>query len=289
MRTRRWVPWAYAAPALLLLIFFLVYPSVETTRLSFFDRRGEVFVGFRNYIHSFTDGTMLTAFRNNALWVVVFTLFTVSFGLIFAVLLDRVRYERIIKSIVFIPMAISMVGAGTIWKFIYAYRPAGAEQVGLLNAVVVALGGQPIGWLIERPWINNFCLIIVGIWMWTGFCMVILSAAYKNIPRQLIEAARIDGANEWQTFWRVIFPLLKPTLAVVTTTMVVFVLKIFDIVYVMTNGNFSTEVLANRMYKEQFLFSNYGRAATIAVILLILIIPMMIINIRRFKQQEAIR
>jgi alpha-glucoside transport system permease protein len=289
LRTRRWVPWVYAAPALLLLIFFLVYPSVETTRLSFLDRRGAVFVGFRNYIHSFTDNTMLTAFRNNALWVVVFTLFTVSFGLIFAVLLDRVRYERIIKSIVFIPMAISMVGAGTIWKFVYAYRPAGAEQVGLLNAVVVALGGQPIGWLIERPWLNNFCLIIVGIWMWTGFCMVILSAAYKNIPRQLMEAARIDGANEWQTFWRVIFPLLKPTIAVVTTTMVVFVLKIFDIVYVMTNGNFSTEVLANRMYKEQFLFSNYGRAAAIAVILLILIIPMMIVNIRRFRQQEAIR
>lgn len=283
------MPWLYAGPALLLLIFFLVYPSVETARLSFFDRRGELFVGLQNYIHSFTDSTMLTAFRNNALWVVVFTAFTVSFGLIFAVLLDRVRYERIIKSIVFIPMAISMVGAGTIWKFVYAYRPAGAEQIGLLNAIVVGLGGQPIGWLIERPWINNFCLIVVGIWMWTGFCMVILSAAYKNIPQQLLEAARIDGASEWQTFWRVIFPLLKPTIAVVTTTMVVFVLKIFDIVYVMTNGNFSTEVLANRMYKEQFAFSNYGQAATIAVILLVLIIPMMIVNIRRFKHQEAIR
>lgn len=289
MRTRRWVPWAYAAPALLLLIFFLVYPSVDTARLSFFDRRGEVFVGLQNYRYAFTNDTMLTAFRNNALWVGVFTLFTVSLGLVFAVLLDRVRYERIIKSIVFIPMAISMVGAGTIWKFVYAYRPASAAQIGLLNAIVVGFGGQPIGWLIERPWINNFCLIVVGIWMWTGFCMVILSAAYKNIPKQLTEAARIDGANEWQIFRRVILPLLKPTIAVVTTTMVVFVLKIFDIVYVMTNGNFSTEVLANRMYKEQFSFGNHGRAATIAVILLLLIIPMMIVNIRRFKQQEAIR
>ncbi len=289
MRTRRWVPWLYCAPALLLLIFFLVYPSVDTARLSFFDRSGETYVGWQNYVYAFTNSTMLTAFRNNALWVVVFTTFTVSFGLLFAVLLDRVRYEKIIKAMVFIPMAISMVGAGTIWKFVYAYRPASASQIGLLNAIVVGLGGQPIGWLVERPWINNFCLILVGIWMWTGFCMVILSAAYKNIPKQLMEAARIDGATEWQIFRRVTLPLLKPTIAVVTTTMIVFVLKIFDIVYVMTNGNFSTEVLANRMYKEQFSFTNYGRAATIAVILLILIIPMMIVNIRRFREQEATR
>ncbi|MCD6495466.1 sugar ABC transporter permease, partial [Candidatus Bipolaricaulota bacterium] len=172
---------------------------------------------------------MLTAFRNNALWVVILTTFTVSFGLIFAVLLDRVRYEKIVKSIIFIPMAISMVGASVIWKFVYAFRPAGAQQVGILNAIVTALGGEPLGWLIERPWINNLCLIIVGIWIWTGFCMVILSAAYKNIPKELLEAARIDGANEWQVFWRVILPLMKRTVAVVTTTMVVFVLKIFDI------------------------------------------------------------
>jgi len=289
VRTRRWVPWLYAGPAILLLIFFLVFPSVETARLSFMDRGGDSYVGFQNYIYAFTNSTMLTAFRNNAIWVVVFTVFTVSLGLLFAVLLDRVRYEKIIKSIVFIPMAISMVGAGTIWKFVYAYRPAGASQIGLLNAIVVGLGGQPIGWLIERPWVNNFCLIAVGIWMWTGFCMVVLSAAYKNIPRQLMEAARIDGANEWQIFRRVILPLLKPTIAVVTTTMIVFVLKIFDIVYVMTNGNFSTEVLANRMYKEQYAFANYGRASAIAVIILLLIIPMMVVNIRRFKQQEAIR
>jgi alpha-glucoside transport system permease protein len=289
VRTRRWVPWVYAGPALLLLIFFLVYPSVDTLRLSFYDRAGKTFVGLANYRYAFTNSTMLTAFRNNALWVVVFTLFTVSFGLLFAILLDRVRYERIIKSVVFIPMAISMVGAGTIWKFVYAYRPASASQIGLLNAIVVGLGGEPIGWLVQRPWINNICLIVVGIWIWSGFCMVVLSAAYKNIPRQLMEAARIDGANEWQVLWRVILPLLKPTIAVVTTTMVVFVLKIFDIVYVMTNGNFSTEVLANRMYKEQFQFTNYGLAATIAVILLVLIIPMMVVNIRRFKQQEAIR
>jgi len=274
---------------LILLGFFLVYPSIDTLRLSFFGKRAENFTGFANYIYCFTNKTMLTAFRNNALWVVVFTTFTVSFGLALAVLLDRVRYEKIIKSIVFIPMAISMVGAATIWKFVYAFRPAGASQIGLLNAIAGVFGAQPVGWLIERPWINNLCLIIVGIWMWTGFCMVILSAAYKNIPRELMEAARIDGANEWQVFRKVILPLLKPTAAVVATTMVVTVLKIFDIVYVMTNGNFSTEVIANRMYKEMFNFRNFGRASTIAVILLLLIIPVMLFNIRRFREQEAIR
>jgi len=293
LRTGRLQPWLFIAPALLLVTFFLVYPSIHTTVLSFFGRpysaRAEGFVGLQNYEHFFTDKNMLTAFRNNALWVVILTTFTVSFGLIFAVLLDRVRYEKVIKSIIFIPMAISMVGASVIWKFVYAFRPAGAEQVGLLNAIVTAFGGKPIGWLIERPWINNLCLILVGIWIWTGFCMVILSAAYKSIPKELLEAARIDGATEWQVFWRVILPLLKPTVAVVTTTMVVFVLKIFDIVYVMTNGNFSTEVVANRMYKEMFSFFRYGRASAIAVILLLLIIPVMLFNIRRFREQEAIR
>ena len=293
MRTGRLQPWLFIGPALLLVAFFLVYPSMHTTVLSFFGRpysaRAEGFVGLQNYEHFFTDKDMLTAFRNNALWVVILTTFTVSFGLIFAVLLDRVRYEKVIKSIIFIPMAVSMVGASVIWKFVYAFRPAGAAQVGLLNAIVTAFGGKPIGWLIERPWINNLCLIIVGIWIWTGFCMVILSAAYKSIPKELLEAARIDGASEWQVFWKVILPLLKPTVAVVTTTMVVFVLKIFDIVYVMTNGNFSTEVIANRMYKEMFSFFRYGRASAIAVILLLLIIPVMLFNIRRFREQEAIR
>jgi len=293
LRTGRLQPWLFIGPALLLVTFFLVYPSIHTTVLSFFGRpysaRAEGFIGLQNYAHFFTDKNMLAAFRNNALWGLILTTFTVSFGLIFAILLDRVRYEKVIKSIVFIPMAISMVGASVIWKFVYAFRPAGAAQVGLLNAIVTAFGGEPLGWLIERPWINNLCLIIVGIWIWTGFCMVILSAAYKSIPKELLEAARIDGATEWQVFWRVILPLLKPTVAVVTTTMVVFVLKIFDIVYVMTNGNFSTEVVANRMYKEMFSFFRYGRASAIAVILLLLIIPVMLFNIRRFREQEAIR
>jgi alpha-glucoside transport system permease protein len=270
-------------------MFFLVYPSINTFIISFFGPQSEEFVGFANYIYTFTNEVMLTAFRNNLLWVALFVPVTVFLGLIMAVILDRVRYESIVKSIIFMPMAISFVGAGVIWKFVYSYRPVGSEQIGILNAFLSFLGAQPIPWLIERPWINNICLIIVGIWIWTGFCLVILSASYKGIPRELLEAARVDGANELRIFWKIILPLMKPTIAVVSTTMFINVLKVFDIVYVMTNGSFSTEVIANRMYKEMFIFRNYGRASSIAILLLLFIIPMIIINVQRFREQEAIR
>jgi len=291
LRSIRWRSWGFVAPALILIAFFLVYPTVMTVARSFFGRGTTLFgptvefVGLKNWTYVFTNPVMLTALRNNALWAILFTVCTVGLGLVLAVMLDRVRYERLVKSIIFIPAAISMVGASVVWKFVYAYKPAHLNQIGVLNAIVVALGGEPVGWLIRRPWINNLSLIVVGIWMWTGFCMVILSAAYKNIPRPLLEAARIDGANEWRVFRNIILPLLAPTAAVVATTMVVQVLKIFDIIYVMTNGNYNTEVIANRMYKEMFNFFNYGRASAIAVVLLILIVPFMIINIRRFAAQ----
>lgn len=281
--------WLYLAPALLLLGVFLVYPSVETIRLSFYGPRSETFVGVQNYARAFTSRPMVIAFRNNLLWLGVFTLFTVGMGLVLAVVLDRVRYEAVVKSIIFLPMAISYVAAGVIWRFVYAFRPAVAPQIGLLNAIVVGLGGQPIGWLIQRPWINNLALIVVGVWVWTGFCMVILSAAYKGIPKEMQEAARIDGANEWQVFRHVTIPFLKSTLAVVTTTMIVFVLKVFDIVYMMTNGAYDTDVIANRMYNEMFQFNNYGMASAIAVILFLAIIPFLVLNVRRFRVQEAVR
>jgi len=282
-------PWVYIAPALLILGFFLVYPIINTFYLSFLDERSESFVGLSNYIFAFTKKPMLIAFRNNLLWVIVFTVFTVSLGLIFAVLFDRVRYEAVVKSIIFLPMAISFVGAGVIWKFVYAYRPAGTPQVGILNAVLSKFPYfEPIGWLVNKL-TNNFALIFVGIWIWVGFCMVILSAAYKGIPKELLEAARVDGANELRVFSHIVIPMMKPTIAVVATTMVINVLKVFDIVYVMTNGQFDTEVIANRMYKEMFQFHNFGHASAIAVILLLVIFPIMIINIRRFREQEALR
>ena len=289
MRRGGWTPWLYMAPALLILLGYLVYPTVSTIYYSFFDKRLEHFIGLENYRWVFTSKAMRIAFRNNLLWLVLFTALTVSLGLILAVLLDRVRYETIAKSIIFLPMAISFVGAGVIWKFVYAFRPADAPQIGLLNAIWVSVfQGEPIGWLNNRA-VNNFALILVGVWIWTGFCMVILSAAYKGIPRELLEAARVDGANEWQVFWHVTIPVMLPTIAVVTTTMVINVLKVFDIVYVMTNGNFGTEVMANRMYKEMFQFRHFGRASAIAVILLLAIVPVMLANIRRFREQEAMR
>jgi len=262
---------------------------VHTLLLSLGDKSGEGFAGLANYRFVFTNRTMQSALRNNFLWVVIFTAGTVGLGLAMAVLLDRVKYERIAKAIIFLPMAVSFVGSGVIWKFVYSFRPASVAQTGLLNGIVVAFGGEPIGWLIERPWINNFALIFVGIWIWTGFCMVVLSATYKGIPKSLLESARLDGASEWQVFWRISFPLMRSTIAVAATMMLITVLKIFDVVYVMTNGNFGTEVIANRMYKEMFQFKNFGRASAIAVVLLLAIIPVMVFNLKRFREQESTR
>ncbi len=289
MQKRGWLPWVFVAPALLILGFFLLYPSLNTFYLSLFDKRSENFVGLENYAFGLTNRVMLIAFRNNLLWLVVFTGVTVSLGVVFAVMFDRIRWEPWAKAAIFLPMAISFVGAGVIWKFVYAFRPAGSAQVGLLNGLLTLIPGfEPQGWLIERS-INNFALIAVGIWIWTGFCTITLSAAYKSIPREILEAARVDGANEVQLFFQVILPMMMSTILVVATTMVVNVLKVFDVVYVMTNGNFNTEVMANRMYKEMFQFRNFGRASAIAIILLLAIIPVMLFNIRNFRQQEAMR
>lgn len=284
-KTNRLIPALFVGPALLFLAIFQIYPSIQTIIFSFMDRRSENFVGLQNYVYAFTSPNMVRAFQNNLLWLVIFTLGTVGFGLILAVLIDRVRYEKIAKSVIFLPMAVSFVGAGVIWKFVYDYKPVGADQIGLLNQLMVSFGRDPRGWLLERP-INNVALIMVGLWIWTGFSMVILSAAYKGIPKDLLEAGRIDGANEFQLFWRIIVPEMTPALAAVGTTMIVNVLKIFDIIYVMTNGNYGTEVIANRMFKEMFQFGNVGRASAIAVVLFVCILPVMIFNIRRKLKGE---
>lgn len=271
----------FAAPALLAVGFYLVYPALHTIFLSFLDRGLTTWVGLDNYVRLFTADATRTALRNNLLWLVTFTALTVGLGLLMAVLTDGLRYETIARSIMFMPMAISFAGAGVIWKFMYAFKPAGEAQIGLLNGLRTLFGAAPIGWLVERPWINNFALIAVGVWMWTGFAMVILSAAYKGIPREMIEAARVDGANEWRVFFHVSLPAMGTTVAVVTTTMIINVLKIFDVIYVMTNGSFGTEVLANRMYKEMFQFRNYSGASAIAVVLFVAVLPMMAMNVRR--------
>ncbi len=282
------LPWIYVGPSVLLLTAYLVIPAIRTFYLSFFGNSSDDFVGLKNYIFAFTAPDMLITFRNNLLWLVLVTGISVGLGLIIAVLIDRVRYEPIAKSLIFLPMAISFVGASVIWRFIYAYRPIGAEQIGLLNAIVVSLGFEPVGWLVNRG-INNFALIVIMIWLQTGFCMVLLSSAVKGVPDDVIEAARVDGASEIQIFRRITVPMIMPTVTVVATTVVVLVLKVFDIVFVMTGGNLQTDVIASRMIREMFNFRNYGRGSAIAVILLLAVIPVMVANIRRFRQQELNR
>jgi alpha-glucoside transport system permease protein len=277
-------PWLWLGPALLFLGVFLLYPTISTVIQSFKNSTGDKYVGLENYRWFFTTDATLLALRNNVLWAVLLPALVVGLGLMIAVLADRVRYERVVKTVIFLPMAISFVAAGVIWKLMYDIDPT----TGTLNAILHAVGQSPIAWLSTTS-INNFMLIFVGVWMLAGFAMVILSAGLKGIPVELQEAARIDGCNEWQVFRKISLPLLRPTTAVVATTVVIFALKTFDIVYVMTNGNFNTQVIGYQMYKELFNNGQPGRSATVAVVLLIATVPVMMINVRRFRQQEAVR
>lgn len=281
-------PWLFVGPALLLLAIFLVYPALRTTYLSFFDARGQNFVGLNNYRWAVNDNQFGQAVRNNIGWLVIVPFTSTALGLLVAVLADRVRWESLAKSLIFMPMAISFVGASTIWRFVYAYRADGQTQIGLLNAIVVGLGGEPQTWYTQPPF-NNLALMIILIWIQTGFAMVLLSAALKGVPEEILEAARIDGANEIQIFFRVLIPQIMGTLTVVYTTIIIVVLKVFDIVYTMTNGQFETEVLANYMYRWMFRNFDYGRSSMIAVAIMVAIIPLMILNIRRFQEEEAMR
>jgi len=298
MKQGRLAPWYYLLPALILMTVFIVYPTIGTIRLSLLDATsihsaattctaGQPCWGiFENYRYALTNPDMLIALRNNALWLLLMVPGTIAGGLFFAILADRVRYESIAKAIVFMPTVISFIGAGIIWNFVYAYGTGGGPQVGLLNAIIVVLGGKPVTWLSD-PVINNFSLMLVGVWLWAGFCMTILSAAIKGVSIEMLEAARVDGANEWQVFGQIMFPTILPTIVVVTTTMAIIVLKIFDVVFVMTDGNFGTEVIANRMFS--LIVTNAGQSTAIAVILIILTIPIMIFNIQRFRKEEGAR
>jgi alpha-glucoside transport system permease protein len=284
-------PWIWVGPALLFIAFFLVYPAIDTVRISLLDRQGE-FAGLANYgqvLGDFPVGSTWLAIRDNIYWLVLYTGFVLVFGLLLAVLTDRVPYETPVKSLIFMPMAISFVALGVIWKFMYSYQPPGSPQTGTLNFIVTSVfHAEPITWIQDRR-INNFALIAAAVWGFTGFAMVILSAALKGIPGELLEAARVDGAGEITVFRRVIFPLLAPTITVVATTLVIFALKAFDVVYVMTNGNFDTDVLANRMYKELFNFGNPGRSGAVAVLILLAVIPVLVFNLRQFRAVEARR
>ncbi len=284
-------PYIFVGPALVILSVFLIYPVINTILISLRDAQGEAFVGLDNFQFVFTDETMLVALRNTAGWVILVPLVTVSIGLALATLVDRlIRGEAVAKSLIFLPMAISFAGASVTWRLIYSFRPAGfGSNIGLLNGIMLGLGQDPVAWLSIQPW-NNLMLMVIMVWMQTGFALVVLSAAIKSIPDEIIEAARIDGASEFQVFRRIIAPSILPTIVVVTTYMVINSMKVFDIVFVMgspeSNG---TVVVAERMIDWFFISNNDGRAAAIAVILFLAVIPIMIWNIRRFREQEQLR
>jgi alpha-glucoside transport system permease protein len=283
----RLLPYVFIGPAMALLIWYLALPALRTFYNSLFSRDGTSFVGLENYVAVFTERFMLVTFRNNLLWIVIGATLSVVLGLIIAVLADRSRFESLAKSLIFLPMAISMVGAGVIWNFIYEVRDAGDPQIGLLNAIVVAFGGQPQAWTaLIQPW-NNLFLIVIVIWLQTGFAMVLFSAAIKGIPAEVLEASRVDGATELDVFFKIMIPSIMGTIITVATTVIIFTLKIFDVVMVMTGGQFGTDVIATQFYRQYFTNRNFGLGSAIAIVLLLAVIPVMIYNLRQFNDREA--
>jgi len=300
--TARLQPFVFVGPAIAILAWYLAIPTIRSFWISMFDRDGppeglnffqllasDGFIGLQNYGRVFTERLMIEAFRNNLMWIAFGSTLAVIFGLIIAVLADRSRFERFAKSMIFLPMAISFVGASIIWNFIYEFRPVGQTQIGLLNAIVVGLGGAPRAWAqwVDISPFNNLFLIVIMIWLQSGFAMVLFSAALKGIPEELMEASRVDGANEFQIFFRIMIPYIQGTIITVFTTVIIFTLKIFDVVWVMTGGQFGTHVIATQFYRQSFTNQNKGFGAAIAIVLLIAVIPVMIYNLRQFREQEA--
>ncbi|MEW6083224.1 MAG: sugar ABC transporter permease [Chloroflexota bacterium] len=298
----RLLPFVFVGPAMAILAWYLALPTLRTFWISLFDRDGppaglsffqlissDSFVRLNNYAAIFTDDLMRQAFRNNLMWIVFGSTFSIVFGLLIATLADRSSFEKLAKSMIFLPMAISFVGASIIWNFIYEFRPANQEQIGLLNAIIVGLGGTPEAfpqWVDIIPW-NNLFLIVIVVWLQAGFAMVLFSAALKGIPEELLEAGRIDGANEIQIFFRIMIPYIQGTIISVWTTIIIFTLKIFDVVWVMTGGQFGTHVIATQFYRQSFTNGNSGFGSAIAIVLLIAVVPVMIYNLRQFREREA--
>lgn len=274
-------------PAVLLLGIGLVYPAIRTMALAFTDRTGREFIGWANFEWTFTQPETLLTLLNTLVWVALVPLLSTGIGLLYAVFIDRSRGERVYKALVFMPLAISFVGAGIIWRFVYEYRAEGYEQIGILNQLLVWLGQEPQQFLVNSPW-NNLFLIIVMIWIQTGFSMVLCSAAIKGISADIVEAARLDGAGAWQRFWNVTLPSIRGTLIVVLTTITIATLKVFDIVRAMTGGNFGTSVVANEMYTQAFNRGEFGKGSALAVLLFLMVLPIVIYNVRSMRKQREI-
>ncbi len=286
------IPYAFLLPSVAFIGLMLIYPTIQTINYSFANADSTAYVGFANYRSIFSDSQFWQSIINNILWIIVVPAVTVVFGVVVAVLADKLtaRGEKLSKSFIFLPMAISFVGASAIWGLIYAYDNPGSPQTGLLNAIWVTLGGEPQTWLnIPTARLNSFLMMVILIWLQVGFAMILLSSAIKGVPEDTIEAARIDGASEVQIFFKVVIPQIKGTIITVFITVLILVLKVFDIVYVMTNGRFNSNVIANLFFNELFANSQAGRATAIVVILLLAVIPVLIYQVRHFRAEEANR
>ena len=287
-RGDRTVALVFLLPTVVVLLVGLVYPALRTIYQSFFDAGGASFLGLGNYVTIFTSSDQLVVLRNTVAWVVITPFIATAVGLLYAVLVDRARLETFAKALIFLPMAISFVGASIIWKLVYEYRPdqGGVKQVGLLNQLLTMVGGTPQQWLLNEPW-NNLFLIIIMIWIQAGFAMTILSAAIKAIPEDIVEAARLDGVGALGMFRFVTVPSIRPALIVVLTTIGIATLKVFDIVRTLTGGNFGTSVVANEFYSQSLQSDNQGLGAALAVLLFVLVIPVVVYNIRQLRASEA--
>ncbi len=277
----------FIAPAFLVLFIFIIYPVFETIRLSFHDKFGREFIGLDNYVWAIKDPNFRRCILNNLGWLLIVPTVSTFFGLVIANLTDRIWWGTIAKSIIFMPMAISFVGAGVIWKFIYDYRGPNDQQIGLLNAIVVSFGMEPQAWLTISIW-NNLFLMAIMIWIQTGLALVIFSAALRSLPKETLEAARIDGASEFRIFWSIIIPYLEQTILVIWTIITILVLKVFDIIYAMTNGEWQTEVLANLMYDWMFRGGgDSGRGSVLAFCIMIGVIPILVWNLYRHREEQT--
>ena len=277
----------FIAPAFLVFFTFILFPVFETIRLSFYDKFGREFIGFDNYLWAIKDNEFRRSILNNLGWLLIVPTLSTFFGLVIANLTDRIWWGTIAKSIIFMPMAISFVGAGVIWKFIYDYRGVDDQQIGLLNAIVVSFGLEPQAWLTIPIW-NNLFLMAIMIWIQTGLALVIFSAALRGIPKETLEAARIDGASEFRIFWSIIIPFLEQTILVIWTIITILVLKVFDIIYAMTNGQWQTEVLANLMYDWMFRGGgDSGRGSVLAFCIMIGVIPILAWNLYRHRNEQS--
>ena len=287
-RGDRIVAAAFLLPTVLLVGVGLIYPGLKTIYQSFFNAAGSSFIGIDNYKTIFTDSDQIHVLRNTVLWVVITPFVATAVGLVYAILVDKARIEALAKALIFLPMAISFVGAGIIWKFVYEFRPdqPGIKQTGLLNQIIVSLGGSPHQFLINSPW-NTIFLVIVMIWIQAGFAMTVLSASIKAIPEDIVEAARLDGVRAWGMFRYVTIPTIRPALIVVLTTIGIGTLKVFDIVRTMTGGQFDTSVVANEFYSQSFRSDNQGLGAALAVLLFILVIPIVAYNVRQLRSTEG--